>query len=105
MQSEEESFIKLVDAFTQATGVPVTILNESLDDVQPKAPVAANAGPGPDMFWGLYSLPHLFPDHCMDVFDLADYLGGKYDGWAPSAVKYGSPTTNGSRSRWPTTPT
>ena len=36
--------------------------NESLDDVQPKASVAANTGQGPDMFWGLYSLPHLFPD-------------------------------------------
>ena len=46
MQSEEESFIKLVDAFTQATGVPVTILNESLDDVQPKAPVVANVCSG-----------------------------------------------------------
>lgn len=89
VQSEEESFIKLVDAFTQATGVPVTILNESLDDVQPKAAVAANVGSGPDMFWGLYSLPHLFPDQCMDVSDVADYLGGKYGGWAPSAVKYG----------------
>ena len=89
VQSEEESFIKLVDAFTQATGVPVTILSESLDDVQPKAAVAANVGSGPDMFWGLYSLPHLFPDHCMDVSDLANYLGDKYGGWAPSAVKYG----------------
>ena len=37
------------------------MLNESLDDVQPKAAVAANTGQGPDMFWGLYSLPHLFP--------------------------------------------
>ena len=89
VQSEEDAFIKLVDAFTQATGVPVTILNESLDDVQPKASVAANVGSGPDMFWGLYSLPHLFPDHCMDVTDLADHLGGKYGGWAPSAEKYG----------------
>ncbi len=89
VQSEEESFIKLVDAFTQATGVPVTILNESLDDVQPKAAVAANVGSGPDIFWGLYSLPFLFPDHTLDVTDLADYLGAKYGGWAPSAIKYG----------------
>ncbi len=89
VQSEEDAFLKLVDAFSKATGVPVTTLSESLDDVQPKASVAANVGSGPDMFWGLYSLPHLFPDHCMDVTDLADYLGKKYGGWVPSAIKYG----------------
>jgi multiple sugar transport system substrate-binding protein len=89
VQSEEDAFMKLVAAFTAATGVPVNVLNESLDDVQPKASVAANVGSGPDMFWGLYSLPHLFPDQCMDVSDVADYLGKKYGGWAPSAIKYG----------------
>ena len=89
VQSEEDSFIKLVAAYTKATGVPVEILNESLDDVQPKASVAANVGSGPDMFWGLYSLPHLFAEKCMDVGDVADYIGKKYGGWAPSAVTYG----------------
>ena len=29
--------------------------------MQPKASVAANTGQGLDMVWGLYSLPHLFP--------------------------------------------
>ena len=89
IQSEEDAFLVLVDAFTKATGVPVTVLSESLDDVQPKASVAANVGSGPDMFWGLYSLPHLFPDHCMDVSDVADYLGGKYGGWTAAAEVYG----------------
>jgi len=89
VQSEEDSFMKLVEAFTQATGVPVTVLSESLDDVQPKASVAANVGSGPDMFWGLYSLPHLFPDQCMDVTDVCEHLGGKYGGWTAAAEKYG----------------
>lgn len=89
VQSEEDAFLKLVDAFSKATGVEVTVLSESLDDVQPKASVAANVGSGPDMFWGLYSLPHLFPDQCMDVSDVADHLGQKYGGWVPSAEKYG----------------
>lgn len=89
VQSEEDSFMQLVAAFTQATGVPVEVLNEGLDDVQPKASVAANVGSGPDMFWGLYSLPHLFADKCMDVSDVADYIGNKYGGWAPSAETYG----------------
>jgi multiple sugar transport system substrate-binding protein len=89
VQSEEDGFMALVAAFTKATGVAVTVLNESLDDVQPKASVAANTGQGPDLFWGLYSLPHLFPAKCMDVTDVADYLGKKYGGWVPSAVTYG----------------
>ena len=40
--------------------------------------------PGPDLFWGLYSLPHLFPQKCVDVTDVADYLGKKYGGWVPT---------------------
>ncbi|SEA12358.1 ABC transporter substrate-binding protein [Rubrimonas cliftonensis] len=89
IQSEEDSFMALVAAFTAATGVPVEVLSEGMDDVQPKASVAANVGSGPDMFWGLYSLPHLFSDRCIDVTDVADYIGNKYGGWAPSAEVYG----------------
>jgi multiple sugar transport system substrate-binding protein len=57
--------------------------------VQPKASVAANTNQGPDVFWGLYSLPHLFPDKCVDVTDVADYLGNKYGGWVDTAKTYG----------------
>jgi multiple sugar transport system substrate-binding protein len=89
VQSEEDAFMALVAAFTKATGVQVTVLNESLDDVQPKASVAANTGQGPDLFWGLYSLPHLFPNKVVDVTDVATYLGKKYGGWVPSAETYG----------------
>ena len=89
IQAEEDGFMKLVAAFTKATGVEVAVVNESLDDVQPKASVAANTNQGPDIFWGLYSLPHLFPTKCMDVTDVADHLGKKYGGWVPSAVTYG----------------
>jgi multiple sugar transport system substrate-binding protein len=89
VQSEEDSFMALVAAFTKATGVDVKVINESLDDVQPKASVAANTNQGPDMFWGLYSLPHLFPSKCVDVTDVAGYLGKKYGGWVPTAETYG----------------
>ena len=41
------------------------------------------------MVWGLYSLPHLFPAKCMDLTDVANYLGKKYGGWAPAAEAYG----------------
>lgn len=89
IQSEEDGFMRLVDAFTKATGVSVKVINESLDDVQPKASVAANTGQGPDMFWGLYSLPHLFPTKCLDVSDVANHLGKTYGGWVDSAKTYG----------------
>ncbi len=89
VQAEDDAFVKLIDAFTKATGVKVTISRESYEDVQPKASVAANTGAGPDLFWGLYSLPHLFPQKCIDVTDVADYLGKKYGGWVESAVQYG----------------
>ena len=88
VQSEDDQFVKLIDAFTKATNVNVTISRESYEDVQPKASVAANTGAGPDMFWGLYSLPHLFPQKCLDVTDVANYLGKKYGGWVASAQKY-----------------
>jgi multiple sugar transport system substrate-binding protein len=89
VQSEEDSFMNLVANFTKATGVEVKVINESLDDVQPKASVAANTNQGPDMFWGLYSLPHLFPAKCVDVTDVAGYLGKKYGGWVSTAETYG----------------
>jgi multiple sugar transport system substrate-binding protein len=89
VQSEEDAFMALVAAYSKATGVQVTVLNESLDDVQPKASVAANTGQGPDLFWGLYSLPHLFPTKVVEVTDVATYLGKKYGGWVASAETYG----------------
>jgi multiple sugar transport system substrate-binding protein len=89
VQSEDDAFVQIMDAFTKATGVKVTISRESYEDVQPKASVAANTGAGQDLFWGLYSLPHLFPDKCLDVSDVADYLGKKYGGWVASAEAYG----------------
>ena len=89
VQSEEDSFMALVANFTKATGVEVKVINESLDDVQPKASVAANTNQGPDLFWGLYSLPHLFPTKTVDVTDVATYLGKKYGGWVPTAETYG----------------
>ncbi len=73
----------------------VNVSNELFDDIQPKASVAANTGQGPDMVWGLHSLPHLFPDKCLEVGDVADYLGKKYGGWVPAAVANGQ-----SKGKW-----
>jgi multiple sugar transport system substrate-binding protein len=89
VQSEDAAFVALCEAFTKATGVPISIARESYEDVQPKASVAANTGAGPDLFWGLYSLAHLFPEKCVDLTDVAEYLGKNNGGWVPSAVAYG----------------
>ena len=85
VQSEEDAFLKIVADFTAKTGVKVNVASESLDDVQPKASVAANVGQGPDIVWGLYSLPHLFPDKLVDLTDLADSLGKAHGGWVEAA--------------------
>jgi len=96
VQAEDETFAAAVDAFAKASGVKINIIRESTDDVQPKASVAANIGTGPDLFWGFYSLPQLFPNQCLDLTDVADYLSQKYGGWAPSAIAYGKAAGN----RW-----
>ena len=96
VQAEDDAFVAAMDAFTKATGAKISISRESNDDVQPKASVAANTGAGADLFVGYWSLPHLFPDKCLDVSDVAEYLGQKYGGWAPSAAAYGK----GARGKW-----
>jgi hypothetical protein len=82
VQTEDDAFVALMNAFTKATGVKVDITRESYEDVQPKASVAANTNAGPGPVLGLYSLPHLFPQKCLDVTDVAEHLGKKYGGWA-----------------------
>jgi multiple sugar transport system substrate-binding protein len=89
VQAEDDAFMKMVDAFSKAMNVKVNVSNESFDDIQPKASVAANTGQGPDIVWGLFSLPQLFPEKCIKVNDVADYLGKKYGGWLPSPAAYG----------------
>jgi len=49
VEAEDKAFMAMVDAFQKATGVSVNISNESFDDIQPKASVAANTGQGLDM--------------------------------------------------------
>jgi multiple sugar transport system substrate-binding protein len=89
VQAEDDAFMKMVDAYSKAFNVKVNISNESFDDMQPKASVAANTGQGPDLVWGLHSTPQLFPEKCLPMDDVANYLGKKYGGWFPAAEAYG----------------
>jgi multiple sugar transport system substrate-binding protein len=89
VEAEDVAFMKIVDAFQKANNVTINVSNESYDDIQPKASVAANTGQGLDMVWGLYSLPFLFPNKCTDMSDVADYLGKTCGGWFESGEAYG----------------
>jgi len=83
--AEDEAFMAMVEAFKKANGVEVNVFSESFEDLQPKASVSANTGQGPDIAWGLHSLPQLFPDKVIEMNDVADYLGKKYGGWTSAA--------------------
>lgn len=89
VESEDVQFDANIKAFIEATGVEVRLDKEWLDDIQPKAAVAANVGAGPDVVWGPLAMAHLFPEKLVDMTDVADYLGGKYGGWFPVAETYG----------------
>jgi multiple sugar transport system substrate-binding protein len=89
VEAEDAAFMKIVDAFQKANNVTINISNESYDDVQPKASVAANTGQGLDMVWGLYTLPFLFASKCVDMTDVADHLGQVAGGWTDSGKAYG----------------
>ncbi len=89
VEAEDVAFMKIVDAFQKANNVTINVSNESYDDIQPKASVAANTGQGLDMVWGLYTLPFLFSNKVTDVSDVADYLGKKCGGWTDSGKAYG----------------
>ena len=94
VESEDIQFDKNIAAFTTATGIPVRLDKEFIDDIQPKASVAANVGAGPDIVWGPMVIPHLIPDKLLAVNDVADYLGGKYGGWYDMPRRY---ATRGSK--------
>lgn len=88
LDAEDRATRANIEAFTKATGVPVTIDNEWQDDIQPKAAVAASAGSGPDLIWALHTVPHLFPDKLIDLSDVAEYVGKRGGGWYPLLEQY-----------------
>ena len=95
VQGDEELWVASTKKFTQLTGVPVVIESVAGEDVRTKGAMAANVGAGPDVLMGFPDMPHLYPDRCLDVTELADYLGQKYGGWYDACQRYG--THNG---RW-----
>jgi multiple sugar transport system substrate-binding protein len=80
-QGEDDQWMANTRKFTEQTGVPVQVENISLEEVWAKAAVSANVGAGPDIVMGAGGQAQLYPDHCLDLTELADYLGVKYGGW------------------------
>ncbi len=81
VDGDEILFQQNTEAFTAATGVPVRIDIEGWEDLRPKTAVAANVGQGPDVVLAWSDDPHKFVDSCLDLTDVATYLGEKSGGW------------------------
>lgn len=90
VQGDEDMWLANTKKFTELTGVEVRTDHEGWEDVRPKAAVAANVGQGPDIIVGWLDDPHLYPEKLLDLTELAEYLGKKYNGWYPTARTYGT---------------
>ena len=88
VQGDEDLWLSNTRKFSELTGVPVIVESVSLEDLPSKAAMAANVGTGPDMVMGSYGQPQLYPDHCLDLTELADYLAAKYGGWYDAVKAY-----------------
>jgi multiple sugar transport system substrate-binding protein len=89
VQGDEDQWLANTRRFTQATGVPVQVDSENWEEVRPKAAVAANVGAGPDIVIATDEDPHQYPERLLDVSDLAEYLGRKYQ-WFDVCRDYGT---------------
>jgi multiple sugar transport system substrate-binding protein len=89
VQGDEDAFRAHTRRFEEKFGVQVRVDHEGFEDVRPKAAVAANVGSGPDVIYGFFDDPHLYPDKLVDVTDVANYLGAKYGGWYDVCRTYG----------------
>jgi multiple sugar transport system substrate-binding protein len=90
VQGDETMYLENAKKFTDATGVAVRVDFEGWEDLRPKTAVAASVGTGPDIVVAWSDDPQKFVDRCVDLTDLATYLGEKYEGWWPIAEKYGT---------------
>jgi multiple sugar transport system substrate-binding protein len=88
VQGDEDQWLASTRSFTERTGVHVDVESLNLEDLPSKAAMAANLGAGPDIVMGSYGQPQLYPDKCLDVTELADYLAGKYGGWYDAVKAY-----------------
>ncbi|HEX6514493.1 MAG TPA: ABC transporter substrate-binding protein [Nocardioidaceae bacterium] len=89
VDADKELWDKNTKAFTEKTGVPVSIDWETWTDVAPKAATAAHVGSGPDIAIAFYDTPQQFPSKLIDVSDVADDIASKGGEWFDAPTKYG----------------
>jgi multiple sugar transport system substrate-binding protein len=89
VQPDEEVFRANCARFTQQTGVQVRVDFVGWEDINQQTAVTANTGAGPDIIIGFNELPHVHVDKLVELSDVAEYLGARYGGWLPLALRYG----------------
>ena len=88
VQGDEDLWLANTRKFIERTGVQVDVESVNLEELPSKAAMAVNVGTGPDIVMGSYGQPQLYSEKCLDLTELADYLGGKYGGWYDSVKAY-----------------
>ncbi|HEX9452252.1 MAG TPA: extracellular solute-binding protein [Burkholderiales bacterium] len=89
VQGDEDQWAANTRKFTEQTGVAVQVESVNGEDLRPKGAMAANVGAGPDILIGPSDMPQLYPGQCVDLTEVADYLGKKYGGWYDACRHYG----------------
>jgi multiple sugar transport system substrate-binding protein len=81
VQGDEDLWMANTAKFTQRTGVKVTVESVVGEELRAKGAMVASVGAGPDIVVGSPEMPHQYADKCVDLTDVASYLGQKYGGW------------------------
>lgn len=86
---DQDLFEANTKKFVDKTGCQVRIDYESWEDLRPKTAVSANIGSGPDVVLGWLDDAHQFPEKCLDLSEVANYIGEKHGGWYDTPARYG----------------
>ena len=81
VQGDEDLWMANTARFTERTGVKVQVESIVGEELRAKGAMVASVGAGPDIVVGSPEMPHQYADKCVDLTDVAGYLGQKYGGW------------------------
>lgn len=97
VRSEKEIWLKNTERWEKLTGGRVETDFLPWTDLRPRAALEATIGTGHDIVFGFHDDPHLYSDRLVDLTQVAEYLGKKYDGWFPVCEMYGQ---DSSKKHW-----
>jgi ABC-type glycerol-3-phosphate transport system substrate-binding protein len=81
VQGDEDLWMANTARFTQRTGVRVQVESIVGEELRAKGAMVASVGAGPDILVGSPEMPHQYSEKCVDLTEVAGYLGQKYGGW------------------------